>query len=135
MPAHRLAALLALCTLPGGLLAQSLAPLREVPVVTEGLIETAIAYEIDRVCDDLDGRRIQGIAFLWSLHGSARDLGYSRAQIEAFVNDDAEKDRLEGIARERLAGLGAVEGQAATYCEVGRRLIAEGTPAGRLLSD
>lgn len=135
MPSSRPALAAALAILPSMLPAQSLPPLRDVPVVTEGLIEVALAYEIDRVCDDLDGRRIQGIAFLWSLHNSARDLGYSRQEIEAFIDDDVEKDRLEGIARERLAALGAVEGQPETYCAVGRDLMARETPAGSLLSD
>lgn len=133
MPLRPLAAAATVLALPAW--AQALPPLSEVEVVTEGLIQTALAYEVDRVCDELDGRRLQGIAFLWSLHGEARSLGYSRAEIEAYVEDDAEKDRLEAVARERLAALGAVEGQPATFCEVGRRLMAEGTPAGRLLSD
>ena len=128
-------ALGALCLLPGALPAQELPPLSEVEVVTEGLIQTAIAYEIGEVCESIDGRKIAGIAFLWSLHSEARRLGYSREEIEAFVDDDAEKDRLEAIARERLAGMGAVEGSPDTYCEVGRAEIAAGTQVGRLLSD
>ena len=128
-------ALGALCLLPGVLAAQELPPLSEVEVVTEGLIQTAIAYEIGEVCESIDGRKIAGIAFLWSLHSEARRLGYSREEIEAFVDDDVEKDRLEAIARERLAGMGAVEGSPDTYCEVGRAEIAAGTQVGRLLSD
>lgn len=124
-----------LSSLPGGALAQGLPPLGEVEVVTEGLIQTAIAYEIDRVCDELDGRRLQGIAFLWSLHSEARRLGYSRQEIETFIDDDEEKDRLERIARQRLRDMGAVRGQPETYCAVGRTEIARGSQAGRLLAD
>lgn len=131
----RLALLGLLGVLPAALPAQGRPPLGEVEVVTEGLIQTAIAYEIDRVCEELDGRRIQGIAFLWSLHAEARRLGYSGSEIEAFVDDDAEKDRLEAIARERLRGMGAVEGRPATYCEVGRAEIAAGSRIGQLLVD
>jgi len=127
-----LAVLLALPTLAA---AQDLPPLGQQEVITEGLINTAIAYELDRKCDELEGRRLQGIAFLWSLESEARRLGYSRQEIEAFIDDDAEKDRLEGIARERLRGMGAVEGEWDTYCAVGRGEIAKGSQIGKLLDD
>ena len=128
-------ALGALCLLPAALPAQELPPLGEVEVVAEGLIDTAIAYEIGEVCDGIDGRRLAGIAFLWSLQSEARRLGYPREVIEAFVDDDAEKDRLEAIARERLRAMGAVEGAPETYCEVGRAEIAAGSQVGKLLDD
>ncbi|EYD77800.1 hypothetical protein Rumeso_00527 [Rubellimicrobium mesophilum DSM 19309] len=104
-------------------------------VITEGLIDTAIAYELDRKCDELEGRRLQGIAFLWSLAAQAQRLGYSREEIEAFIDDKDEKHRLEGIARERLRGMGAVEGEWDTYCAVGREEIAKGSQIGKLLDD
>ena len=124
-----------LAALPTVAAAQELPPLGQVEVITEGLINTAIAYELDRKCDELEGRRLQGIAFLWSLESEARQLGYSRQEIEDFIDDDEEKDRLEGIARERLRGMGAVEGQWDTYCAVGREEIAKASPIGRLLND
>ena len=128
-------ALALLGALPAVAGAQDRPPLGQVEVITEGLINTAIAYEIDRKCEELDGRRLQGIAFLWSLESEARRLGYSRDEIRAFIDDDEEKDRLEAIARERLRGMGAVEGQWDTYCAVGREEIAKASPIGRLLND
>jgi len=107
--------------------------LRDEPTVTEGLIAVAIAYELSERCDDLSARRLAGINYLWGLRGEAERLGYSDAEIDAFVEDDAEKDRLEGIARARLTALGVVEGQEATYCAVGRAEISGGTAAGALL--
>ena len=128
-------ALALLAALPAVAGAQDRPPLGQVEVITEGLINTAIAYELDRKCDGLDGRRLQGIAFLWSLESEARQLGYSRDEIRAFIDNDEEKDRLEGIARERLRGMGAVEGQWDTYCAVGRDEIAKESQIGRLLDD
>jgi hypothetical protein len=107
----------------------------QVERITEGLIDTAIAYEIDKRCDSLDGRRMAGLAFLWSLEGHARSLGFSRAEIDAYIDNREEKARLEAIARERLRGLGAVEGEWETYCAVGRAEIAKGSQIGRLLAD
>lgn len=101
--------------------------------ITEGLINTAIAYEIDRVCDSIDGRTIEGINFLWSLKQHASELGFSDDEIRAYVDDDAEKDRLEAIARDRLRALGAVEGEPETYCTVGRAEMSARTEIGRFL--
>lgn len=108
-------------------------PLREVPRITEGLIAAGIAYEIGEECNSLDARIVQGIVFLNSLKAHAQTLGYSNDEIDAYVNDKTEKDRLEAIARGRLADLGAVEGQADTFCIVGRDQIAAGSQIGQLL--
>ncbi|SMY07794.1 DUF5333 domain-containing protein [Flavimaricola marinus] len=101
--------------------------------ITNGLIDTAIAYEIGRKCDSLEPRIIQGINFLYELRSHAQSLGYTSAEIDSYIENDAEKDRLEAIARDRLRALGGVEGEWETYCEVGRAQIAAGTQIGRLL--
>lgn len=132
---HHTLAFAILVSLPFPLAAQDSPPLGQVERITEGLIETAIAYEIGERCDSIDGRRLQGIAFLWSLHSHARSLGYSAAEIDAYIDDDQEKDRLEAIARQRLRDMGAVEGEWGTYCEVGRAEIAKGSQIGRLLTE
>jgi hypothetical protein len=108
-------------------------PLKDVPYVRDGIIATGIAYEISRVCDSIDARMIRGAMFLLSLKDHASDLGYSDAEIDAYINDQAEKDRLEAVARQILREMGAVEGQPETYCTVGRAEIAADTPVGHLL--
>lgn len=113
--------------------AAALGPLKDVARISEGLIATGIAVEISDVCEDLSPRLLRGIAFLNSLKSHASDLGYSDAEIDAYVNDKAEEARLEAIARARLAGKGAVAGQPETYCAVGRAEIAAGSQIGRLL--
>lgn len=105
----------------------------EVSYITEGLINTAIAYEIDQRCDSLDGRIVAGVNFLWSLKAHASELGYSDDEIKAYIDNEDEKDRLEAIARQRLRDMGAVEGEWETYCTVGRAEMAARTPIGQLL--
>lgn len=107
--------------------------LQDDAILTEGLINTAIAYEIGRKCDRLDARILRGINFLYSLKAHAESLGYSTAEIEAYIANDAEKQRLESIARQRLRDLGGVAGEWETYCRVGEGQIAAGTQIGRLL--
>lgn len=105
----------------------------QIEMISEGLINTAIAYEIDRVCDSIEPRTIEGINFLWSLKEHASELGYTDAEIRSFVDNEEEKARLEAIARQRLRDMGAVEGQPETYCEVGRAEMAGRTEIGRFL--
>jgi len=108
-------------------------PLKDVTYVSEGLITAGMAIELDAKCDDVSVRLFRGIGFLTDLKNHARGLGYSEAEIEAYINDAAEKARLEAIARARLAALGVVPSDPASYCRVGRAEIAAQTPLGRLL--
>lgn len=107
--------------------------LKDVAVVREGIISVGIAYEISEVCETIRARTFRGIGYLNSLKEHARSLGYTEAEIDAYVDDRAEKNRLEGMARARLADMGAVVGQADTYCSVGRTEISSGSAVGRLL--
>lgn len=115
----------------GSLSAQT--ALKDVPHVRDGIIYVGMAYEISRQCDDIRARTFRGLGFLNSLKNHARNLGYSEAEIDAYVNDKAEEQRLEQIARQQLADLGVVPGDAASYCAVGRAQIAAKTRVGWLL--
>ena len=122
---------LATVGLAGNLSAQS--SLKDEPAVRDGIIHVGMAYEISQQCDTIRARTLRGISYLQSLRSTARDLGYSDAEIDAFVDDRAEKRRLEDMARSQLADLGAVDGQPATYCAVGNAQIAAQTRIGWLL--
>jgi len=108
-------------------------PLAQQAEISEGLIAAAIAYEIGDKCDSLDARLLRGIAFLNGLRSRASDLGYSDAEIDAYMDDRAEKRRLEAVARQRLRDLGGVEGDWDSYCAVGRDQMAAGSQIGQLL--
>lgn len=107
--------------------------LKDVAHVREGIIATGMAYEISERCGSISPRYLRAIGFLNSLKSHARGLGYSDAEIDAYVDDDTEKDRLEVIARDRLASLGVVVGEEATYCAVGEAEMRAGSSIGRLL--
>ena len=109
------------------------AELRAVSHVSEGIITAAIAYEIGDKCGPVDTRLLRGLSFLNSLKSHAASLGYSDAEIDAYIDDKAEQDRLEAVARDRLRAMGAVEGESESYCTVGRAEIAAGSPIGQLL--
>lgn len=101
--------------------------------VTEGLIAAGMAIELGDKCGSVGVRMIRGLNFLQGLKSHLQDIGYSNAEIDAYIDNDAEKQRLEGIARDRLSALGARENDAASYCAVAQDQIAQGTQVGQLL--
>jgi Family of unknown function (DUF5333) len=113
--------------------ALALGPLKDVAYVRDGIIAVGLAIEIGDKCGSIEARYLRGVSFLNELKAHAASLGYTDSEIEAYVDDDIEKDRLEAIARTQLADLGAVVGDEASYCAVGEAQIAAGTPAGQLL--
>ena len=119
--------------LMAGTAAQAQSSPGEVTVVTEGLIAAGMAIELGDKCDSVSVRYLRGLNFLQGLKRTLSDAGFSDAEIDAYIDNDAEKDRLEAIARARLADLGVVTTQAATYCTVANGQIAQGTQVGRLL--
>jgi hypothetical protein len=111
----------------------SLADLKDEREISEGLITIGIAYEISEVCPEIGARRLRGLNALLGLRSRAQAMGYSSAEIEAYIDNDTEKDRLEAIARGRLAKLGAARGDTSAHCAVGRSEIAKNSGIGRFL--
>ena len=111
----------------------ALGPLKDVAVVRDGIIAVGVAYEIGDKCGSIEARYLRGLGFLEELKDHAAGLGYTDAEIDAYIDDDAEKDRLEAVARQQLADLGAVPGDETSYCAVGAAQIAAGTQVGMLL--
>ena len=107
--------------------------LKDEAEIRDALLVVGMAYEISRKCDSIDARTLTGIRTLLNLKSRARELGYSSDEIDTYIDDKAEKKRLEGIARGQLAQLGVVADDPETYCTVGRDQIAKGTGVGRLL--
>lgn len=113
--------------------AAALPPLGDVPAIRDGLIDVAIAYEISQVCPVIRPRMLAGIGRLNGLKSTARQMGYSRDEIDAFIENSSEKARLESMARARLAGMGAVQGDVGAHCRVGQVEMARGSSIGSLL--
>ena len=107
--------------------------LKDVAHVRDGIIDVGMAYELSEHCDSIRARLFRGLGFLQSLKGHASELGFTDEEIDDYVNDRNEKKRLEAIARAKLATLGVVEGEEASYCAVGRAQIAANTRVGWLL--
>ncbi len=108
-------------------------PLQEDPTVRQGFYAIGLADKVRRNCPQMSPRLVRAYSFLKSLQAYARDAGYSDADIEALRENDAAKDALEREIDADLRARGALPGNSAGYCKVGREEIARGTQAGRLL--
>ena len=109
------------------------ADLRDEADIRERLLIVGEAEALVRGCGAVRERRAVGIQYLWGIARMALAKGYTRAEIEAYVEDDAEKDRLRAIARERVAAKGGTPGDEAALCRLAQAEIAAGSPVGRLL--
>lgn len=107
----------------GATTAQAQSSPGQVTSVTEGLISAGMAIELGDKCSDVSVRMVRGLGFLQSLKSRLKEAGFTEAEIDAYIDDDAEKDRLEAIARDRLAQLGVIEGEAESYCRVAQGQI------------
>lgn len=107
--------------------------LRNDPVLSEGLVAFAIARHIHNRCDSISARRLRALGFINSLVGRATDLGFTRSEIEDFVFNEDEQQRVRAIADARLAERNASPDQREGYCTVGEEEIAANSQIGRLL--
>ncbi|MCC5988242.1 MAG: hypothetical protein JJT95_11215 [Pararhodobacter sp.] len=101
-----------------------------------GLLNAAIIAHIVRECDHIEGpSRFARRAYFLPLYNHARRMGASRAQIEAFVEDEAEQARLEAEVYRYIESTGARPDDPASVCALGRAEIAARSPVGRRLTE
>ena len=137
LPARALAAtvLMALAVPAQGAKAadDGLPPLREVEEIDNGLLWVALADEIRDRCDDIDARMLTALWYLNSLKRTARDMGYNREQVRAYLNSDAEKARMRARGEAYLAAHGVDPDDKAGLCALGRAEIDRNSRIGTLL--
>ena len=108
-------------------------PLHENPPVVSAFYSLGLADEVRRNCAAIDARMFRAWRFLNSIERYARKSGYSDAEIDEFVDNKAEKEKLRARIRADLAKRGATPRTPEGYCTVGHEEIAKGSVAGRLL--
>lgn len=118
----------------GGAGATALEPLGENAYVTERLVAARVADRIRKTCPERIGARmVYAFSQAYALQGWAEDQGYAKAEIKRFLKDKAEKQAIYARAEEYLAANGAVEGNIAGFCALGKKEIEAGTIAGSLI--
>lgn len=124
--------LLAVSVLAGA--AQALPPLAQEKYINDRLIAARIADRIRRECPSISARIIYAWSQARALKKYARAKGYSDQQIEAFLDSKADKERIYAVAERYLRKNGATQGDAESFCRIGRDEIAKNTVTGSLLS-
>jgi len=113
--------------------AVALEPLSQEKYINDRLIAARIADRIRRTCPSIDGRILYAYGEARKLKRYAEKKGYSRAQIDAFLDSKEDKRRIYAIADDYLTRNGAKKSEPETYCRIGRQEIARNTIIGSLL--
>ena len=108
-------------------------PVREVAYVDDGLFNVAVDDVIRKGYDRIDARFFKAISVLRDLKQHATSLGYTDAEIEAFVDSDAEKDRMRARGANLFKARGVDPENPEDLCRMGREEIAKNSQIGVLL--
>ena len=124
---------LALALVGTAVLAQARVPLPEDRAIEDGLTLVAIGNELRKNCDAVSPKYLKTYNFVRGLHNRAKSLGYSEAEIEAYLDSDRDKARVDARARAYLIARGVDYGNPDTFCTVARAEIERGTSVGSFL--
>ena len=113
--------------------AAALEPLSAERHINDSLVAARVADRIRRTCPSIDARLIRAYTEARALERYALQKGYSKAQIDAFLDSDAERARIYAAAERYMARAGVREGDVDSFCRAGRAEIAANTIAGSLL--
>lgn len=107
--------------------------LRDVPEIENTLFAVAIADEIRDRCGAISARTLRALGLLRKLKARANALGYSDAEIRAYIESDTEKARMRKKGERFLAQNGVKTSEPETFCAFGRAEIARNSAIGALL--
>ena len=107
--------------------------LKDDAVIEDGLVLVSTGKMLYRGCDAIAPRRLKALSFARSLQKRAQSLGYSNAEIDAYLDSETDKDRVKAKARAYLTGKGADLASSASLCSVGAVEINQETSVGRYL--
>lgn len=132
---HLFAAVLALCLSLSflGTPVGAKPPLRDVPEIDDALFDLGLADQIRKNCSTINARMLKAISYVNRVEQRAKALGYSKAEIEAYTDSDAEKDRLRAKARTFFRTRGVDPSDPESYCAVGLEEIQKSSRIGSLL--
>ncbi|WP_208351258.1 DUF5333 domain-containing protein [Pseudaestuariivita rosea] len=107
--------------------------LRDNTRVNNELLAAAVGDEIRKNCSSIAAR-------FWYVLNRARQLeqyamaqGFTKQEIEDYVESDVERDRMKALRDRYLAQNGVTKGDEASYCRLGEKEIADNTLIGSLL--
>ncbi|MEM9968662.1 MAG: DUF5333 domain-containing protein [Pseudomonadota bacterium] len=107
--------------------------LRDVASINDPLVMLEVANRIRRNCTTISVRMVKAIGFVQSIQSRAKAMGYTQAEIDAYVDSDADKARLRARATRFLNAQGVRGGNPQSYCTLGKSQIERSTQIGVLL--
>ncbi|EEB83479.1 conserved hypothetical protein [Roseobacter sp. GAI101] len=108
-------------------------PLRDVAAVDDALLDLGLADRIRKECPDISARMFRAIGYLNDIQNTAKSLGYSDAEIDAYRKSDAEKSRMKKRGAAYLKANGVDTSDPQSYCALGRAEIQKSSRIGSLL--
>ncbi|MCX7559430.1 DUF5333 domain-containing protein [Sulfitobacter sp. F26204] len=108
-------------------------PLREVAAIDDALFDLGLADIIRKECPTISARMFKAIGYVRNLEQKARGMGYSQAEIEAYTDSDAEKNRLRAKAAAFFRARGVDTSDPQSYCVLGQQEIQKSSRIGSLL--
>ncbi|MEP5732512.1 MAG: DUF5333 domain-containing protein [Sulfitobacter sp.] len=108
-------------------------PLREVAEVDDALFDLGIADRIRKNCASIEARMLKALLYVNNLEKKAAALGYTDAEIDAYTDSDAEKNRLRAKAATFFAAKGVDTSDPQSYCALGLEEIQKSSRIGSLL--
>jgi len=114
--------------------AWALPPLADNSRVMGELVAGEIAYQIQKFCPSVSPRRLVALAKLNQLADYARSLGYTDDDFRALTRNGPARARRDALVDAYLGAKGVVQGDAESYCRLGREEVASKTFIGSLLS-
>lgn len=130
---RRVAAVLCFVMVASASAAEALPPLSQNDYINHRLISARVADRIRKTCPNISARIFYAYSQARALERYALRLGYSQAEIDAFIDSDTEKTRVKAAAEEYLKANGATPGNIPGFCTLGRTEIAKKSVAGSLL--
>ncbi|MEI4260439.1 DUF5333 domain-containing protein [Roseovarius sp. D0-M9] len=101
--------------------------------INAGLLAIAAADKIRRECGDISGKFWAARSYVNQLKGMAQKRGYTDAQIDAYVNDDAEQAKMRERRNAYFKSKGASNLDAASLCRLGQDEIKNRSRIGSFL--
>lgn len=113
--------------------AWALPPLANNDRVMGELVAGEVAYQIQKHCPSISGRKLAAFSRLNQLADYARSLGYTDADFKALTKSGPARTKRDTLVNAYLASKGVVPGDAESYCNLGRAEVASKTLTGSLL--
>lgn len=101
--------------------------------INAGLFVIVVADHVRKECDSIDARLWRAYVFIEKLKSKARERGYARAQVEAYLDDEDEQAKMDWRRNAYFEANDASADDPQSLCRLGRAEIARNSQIGHLL--